>query len=108
MGRTKVICRSGDPNDLQDLQIVTPQTCRSVIILSPDSDNPDAQVIKSIVALVNDPDRRAEPYRIAAEIRDGKNADIAQAVGRREAQLVLADDFCASHDSRPGRSSLGL
>lgn len=103
MGRTKVICRSGDPNDLQDLQIVTPQTCRSVIILSPDSDNPDAQVIKSIVALVNDPDRRAEPYRIAAEIRDGKNADIAQAVGRREAQLVLADDLISRimvHSSR--------
>lgn len=103
LGRTKIICRSGDPTDLQDLQITNPQTCRSAIILSPDSDNPDAAVIKSIVALVNDPDRRAEPYRIAAEIRDDKNISIARAVGRGQAQLILADDLIARimvHSSR--------
>ena len=33
LGRMKVICRSGDPTDLQDLQITNPQTCRSAIIL---------------------------------------------------------------------------
>lgn len=103
LGRTKIICRSGDPTDLQDLQITNPQTCRSAIILSPDSDNPDAAVIKTIVALVNDPDRRAEPYRIAAEIRDDKNISIARAVGRGQAQLILADDLISRimvHSSR--------
>lgn len=103
LGRTKIICRSGDPTDLQDLQITNPQTCRSAIILSPDSDNPDAAVIKTIVALVNDPDRRAAPYRIAAEIRDDKNISIARAVGRGQAQLILADDLISRimvHSSR--------
>lgn len=103
LGRTKIICRSGDPTDLQDLQITNPQTCRSAIILSPDSENPDAAVIKTIVALVNDPDRRAEPYRIAAEIRDDKNISIARAVGRGQAQLILADDLISRimvHSSR--------
>lgn len=103
LGRMKVICRSGDPSDLQDLQITNPQTCRSAIILSPDTDNPDAAVIKTIVALVNDPDRRAAPYRIAAEIRDEKNVSIARAVGRGQAQLVLADDLISRimvHSSR--------
>ena len=78
---TRMICRSGDPTDLYDLAIVNPQTSRSIIVLSPDGDDPDSQVIKSVLALVNDPARRPEPYRIAAEIRDLKNAEVARVVG---------------------------
>ena len=69
---TRIICRSGDPTDLYDIAIVNPQTARSIIILSPETATiPISQVIKTILALVNDPGRRAEPYLIAAEIRDG-------------------------------------
>src|SRR5690606_35666850 len=39
--------------------------------------------------------RRAEPYRIAAEIREEANAEIARVVGGSEVQLVLADDLIA-------------
>jgi voltage-gated potassium channel Kch len=100
---TRIICRNGDPTDLYDLSIVNPQTSRSIIIVSPEGDDPDSQVIKSVLALVNDPNRRKEPYRIAAEIRDGKNADVARVVGGKETQLVLADDLIARvvvHSSR--------
>jgi ion channel POLLUX/CASTOR len=100
---TRVICRSGDPTDLQDIQMANPQNSRSVIILSPQDDNPDSQVIKTIVALVNDPDRRPEPYQIAAEIREARNMDVARAVGGKEAQLILADDLISRivvHSSR--------
>lgn len=100
---TRVICRSGDPTDLYDLAIVNPQQSRSVIVLSPEGDDPDSQVVKSVLALVNDPERRAEPYRIAAEIRDLKNAEVARVVGGSEVQLVLADDLLSRivvHSSR--------
>lgn len=103
LGKTRVICRRGDPTDLADLQIVSPQLSRSIIILSPESDNPDAQVIKSIVALVNDPQRREAPYQIAAEIRDAHNMDVARTVGGAEAQLILADELISRimvHSSR--------
>ncbi len=102
-GNTRIICRSGDPTDLYDLDIVNPQTCRSVIILSPDGDDPDSQVIKSVLALVNDPKRRKAPYQIAAEIRYEANVDVARAVGGDELQLVLADDLISRivvHSSR--------
>lgn len=102
-GRTRIICRSGDPTDLHDLGLVNPQTSRSVIVLSPDGDDPDSCVIKTVLALTNDPRRRAEPYRIAAELRDEKNADVARIVGGSELQLVLADDLIARivvHSSR--------
>lgn len=92
---TRIICRSGDPTDLYDIGIANPQTCRSAIVLSPESEDPDPCVIKTILALVNDPARRAEPYVIAAEIRDDANAEIARVVGGEEVQLVRADDLIA-------------
>ncbi|MBW9062418.1 hypothetical protein JNB71_03720 [Rhizobium herbae] len=100
---TRIICRSGDPTDLYDLSIVNPQTSRSVIVLSPEGDDPDSQVIKSVLALVNDPHRRSTPYQIAAEIRDSRNADVARIVGGSELQLILADDLISRivvHSSR--------
>ncbi|MER8631159.1 hypothetical protein NKH55_15470 [Mesorhizobium opportunistum] len=103
LGNTRIICRSGDPTDLYDLAIVNPQTSRSVIVLSPEGDDPDSQVIKTVLALVNDPNRRTDPYNIAAEIRDGKNAEVARVVGGAEVQLVLADQLISRivvHSSR--------
>lgn len=99
----QVICRSGKPTDLFDLQLVNAQTSKSVIIVSPEDDDPDAQVIKTALAIVNDPNRRAEKYQIAAEIRDAKNADVARVVGGDEVQLVLADELISRivvHTSR--------
>ncbi|MGL3608914.1 CASTOR/POLLUX-related putative ion channel [Rhizobium sp. G187] len=100
---TKIICRSGDPTDLYDLAIVNPHTSRSIIVLSPEDEDPDSQVIKSVLALVNDPSRRPEPYMIAAEIREAQNTEVARIVGGKEMQLVLADDLISRivvHTSR--------
>ena len=102
-GNTRIICRSGDTNDLADIRIANPQASRSIIILSPEGDSPDAQVIKTIVAVVNDPQRRIAPYQIAAEIREDRNREVAQIVGGRETQLILADDLISRivvHSSR--------
>lgn len=107
---TKIICRSGDPTDLYDLAIVNPHESRSIIILSPDADDPDSSTIKTILALTQAPNRRKEKYRIAAEIRDTDNAELARIVGGDEAQLVLADDLISRiivHSSRqPGLSAV--
>ncbi len=93
-GKTVVICRSGDPTDLFDLGLASPQTCRSIIVVSPEgSDNPDKEVIKTVLALTNDPRRRTERYQIAAELRDTANAEVARIVGGDEVQLVLADEL---------------
>jgi voltage-gated potassium channel Kch len=93
---TLVVCRSGNPIDLVDLEIVNPHAARSIIILSPD-DTPDtdAQVIKMILAITNNPNRRTDPYHIVAEIRDEKNMEIARIVGQAEAKLILSGDIIA-------------
>ena len=94
-GKTRVICRTGSPIDLYDLEIVNPHQTKSIIILSPEADEPDSQVIKTILAITNNPLRREEPYHIVAEIHDSKNMEAAHLVGRDEAQIVQANDLIA-------------
>jgi ion channel POLLUX/CASTOR len=90
---TRIICRTGSPLDLKDLEIVNPRETRSVIILAPESANPDPEVIKTILALTNNPDRRQEPYHIVAEIQDPRNLEVARMVGRDEAQLIATGEL---------------
>lgn len=90
---TKVICRSGMPNDIGDLEIVNPHQSKSIIILSPESGDADSQTIKTILAITNNPNRRLQPYHIVAEIREEKNLDIARIIGKDEVELLLTDDL---------------
>lgn len=92
---TKVICRNGKPNDMYDLEIANPQTSKSIIILSPEEENPDPQTIKTILAITNNPKRRKEPYHIVAEISNEKNLMVAKMVGKDELELVQSDDIIA-------------
>ena len=93
---TKIICRTGSPLDLQDLEIANPRASRAIIILAPETGaggNPDPEVIKTILALTNNPDRRPEPYHIVAEIADPRNLEVARMVGRDEVQLIATGDL---------------
>lgn len=92
-GKTRVVCRSGNPIELADLEIVNPHAARSIIILAPEVADPDSHVIKTILALTNNPNRRADPYHIVAEIRNPKNMQVAQMVGRDQAEFVLVGDL---------------
>jgi ion channel POLLUX/CASTOR len=94
-GRTRVVCRSGSPIDMSDLAIVNPHDARSIIVLGPEGEEPDAQVIKTILALTKGPNRREEPYRIVAEIEDPKNLGAARLVGGSEAVLIDARETIA-------------
>ncbi len=90
---TRVVCRSGSPIDLTDVEMVNPQAARSIIVLSPGTSDPDSHVIKTVLALTNSPKRKVEPYHIVAEIRDKKNLEAARLVGRDEAHFILASDL---------------
>ena len=87
-GKTRVVCRSGSVIDLADLAVVNPQGARAIIVLSPADDDPDTQVIKTVLALTRGPARRAEPYHIVAEIDDPANLEAARLVGGDETVLI--------------------
>jgi ion channel POLLUX/CASTOR len=90
---TKVVCRSGSPIDLDDVRLTSLQTSRSIIIVAPETDDPDTDVIKTLLAITNDPDRRPEPYTIVTEIRDARNVEVARLASRGEAQIVLGGEL---------------
>ena len=102
---TKVICRSGSPNDFADISIANPQDSKSIIILSSDEKNADMQTIKTILAITNNPERREEPYHIVAEIKVEKNLEVTKMVGKDEVELVLTDDIVARIMTQTSRQS---
>jgi voltage-gated potassium channel Kch len=91
---TRIVCRSGSPMELKDLDRVAVQSSRSIIVLAePGSDDPDSDVIKAVLALTNGPNRREAPYHITAEIQNPDNVDAARLVGRKELEIVVAGDL---------------
>lgn len=90
---TKVICRTGNPIDIHNLELTNLHQARSIIIIAPeDSYDPDSSVIKTILAITNNPNRVKEHlFHIVAEIRDPRNVIIAEIAGREEVQLVIFD-----------------
>jgi ion channel POLLUX/CASTOR len=101
----KVICRSGSPLDPGDVAIGNPDNARSIIILTPPEDDADAQVVKTLLALVNAPDRRPEPYSIVAELRDPEHLDIAKMVGGDEVVLIPSHSMIAHITAQTARQS---
>ncbi|MCU0446358.1 MAG: hypothetical protein MUE85_15735 [Microscillaceae bacterium] len=94
-GRTKIICRTGNPIDLDDLEIVNPHDAKSIIIVSPDDGGSDAQNVKSILAIVNHPNRKKDWYHIVAEINTDNNKEVANIIGGDELTLVISSEIIA-------------
>ncbi len=90
---TRVVCRSGNPSEMADLDRIAVQEAKSVIVLSPEGPQPDVAVIKTLLALTHSPTRRAEPYHIVAELREPRNLEAARLASRGEAKIVLAGEL---------------
>jgi ion channel POLLUX/CASTOR len=93
--KLRIVCRTGSPMDMSDLDLVSLNTAKSIIVVSPDTEEPDSEVIKAVLAITHHPNRRPEPYTIVAEIRDEKNMAAARVVGKNEVEWVLVGDLIA-------------
>ncbi len=98
---TRIICRTGSPVEIHDLAIVGVDSARSILVLAPDaeeggkSEDPDVDVIKALLAVTNSPSRKQGKYHLIAEIRDPKNVQVAEMIGKDEVELVLVGDLIA-------------
>jgi voltage-gated potassium channel Kch len=104
-GHTRIVCRTGSPVDMDDLDLVSLQTARSIIVLAPEGDDPDASVIKTLLAITKSPHRRPEPYHIVAEIHDPRNLAVARMIGQEETELVFTGDLIARITAQTCRQS---
>lgn len=90
---TKIVIRSGSTLESSAADMVNIHEARSIIVLSPEIENPDTYVIKTVLGITNGKHRKAEPYHIVAEIRDERNIEAAELVGNNEAVYVLSEDL---------------
>ena len=103
---TRVICRSGTPIDPTELEIVSPHTSRSIIILPPEEGDPDSSVIKTILALTNHPNRRPEPLHIVTQISDPRHLNVIKLLSAKdEVHAVLTSDVIARVTAQTSRQS---
>jgi voltage-gated potassium channel Kch len=106
MKNTRIICRSGSSIDLNDLEIVSPHTARAIIVLPPEEDEADSYVLKTVLALVNNPNRREDKYQIVTQIRDPNNMDVLRMVGAKDdVHAVLVGDLIARVVAQTSRQS---
>lgn len=92
---TRIVCRTGSPIDMNDLEIVSPHSAKSIILLAPPGRDPDAYVIKTILALTNSPEHLQDRYCIVATVRAHENVQVARMVGGQGVYIVQADDVAA-------------
>ena len=105
-GRTRIICRNGSPIDANDIEIASPHSAKSIIVLPPENNDPDTDVIKTVLAITNNPKRRAEKYHIVTQIRDAKNLNVLKLVGEKDnVQAVLTGDLIARVVAQTSRQS---
>jgi ion channel POLLUX/CASTOR len=103
---TRIVCRSGNPMDVIDLEMVNLNSSKSIIVLPPESEDPDSEVIKTVLAIVNHPKRNLEKkFHIVAELYDPKNIEVAKVVGKEEVEWIQIGDFVAKVIAQSCRQS---
>lgn len=91
-GRTRVICRSGNPLKRADLELVSPDTSRAVMVLPPKGPDPDTMVIKMLLVLNNRSWHRSRPHVVAA-VQDSDNLAAARLAAGEHGLVIDADDI---------------
>lgn len=103
---TTIICRSGSPSDTSAIEVVSLHTARSILILSGETEQPDFEVIKTILAITNNPDRKEHKYNIVTEMAEKANIDVVQMLGKNDNLSVLnSKDIIARVIAQTSRQS---
>ncbi|MEV0666626.1 potassium transporter TrkA [Actinomadura luteofluorescens] len=91
LGRTRIVCRTGDPLKVADVELVSPGTARSIMVVAPEVEESDARVIKVLLSLGARSWGRRRPHIVAA-VHDSANLPAARLAGGPAAHVIDADD----------------
>jgi hypothetical protein len=89
----RLVCRTGSPLELDDLGIVHPEAARAVLILAPSGDDPDADVLKALLALRGGRFPLQDHCHIVAELRNEESVLPAKIAGGDRVEVVLVEDL---------------
>lgn len=93
LGRTRLVVRRGDPSSPADVALVAPYESRSVIALGNNHMDGDAQVIRSVLALMDD--ERFTDLRVVADCAMPENADALREATAGHAIAIASSDLIA-------------
>ena len=89
---TKIICRSGEPQEFAALSLVRPDFARSIILFGDGSEFSDANILKRTLALTKRFSSASNMRPVIAEVNDSNNAraiaDSANVITIEPAQLI--------------------
>jgi len=91
----KVVCRSGSPIEMSDLELTNLNEASGILILTPEGENPDAEVIKSVLAITKGHDRKGRPYKIIASLKEKQNRALGKIVGGEEVEWIFSGQVIA-------------
>jgi voltage-gated potassium channel Kch len=94
---TRLVCRTGNPLDLSDLELVSLNTARSIIVLTPQgvgAEDADAHVLKTLLAVHRGPAFRDQPHHVISSVRDSRNRTVAR-LANPDAVIIDSDDISA-------------
>ncbi|WP_367125983.1 CASTOR/POLLUX-related putative ion channel [Streptomyces phytohabitans] len=91
-GRTRVVCRSGNPLRPADLELVSPDTSKSIMVLPPTGPEADTMVIKTLLVLNHRTWRGNRPHVVAA-VQDSDNLAAARLAAGSHGLVIDADDI---------------
>ncbi len=102
----KIVCRTGNPIDPSDLDIINPTNARSIIVLTPENiPNPDTLVLKTILALSSKGYGEGKKYHVVAEIRNPQNLDVGYLIGQNRVTYLDTDDLLTRLTAQTCRQS---
>ncbi len=93
-GNVRIVCRTGTPYEHADLAITNPQNAKSIIALSPEDGDEDAQVVKTVLALVGD-ELVPASVPVIAEMSRRRNADALRAATAGRVIVVQPSEVIA-------------
>lgn len=91
-GKTRLVCRTGSPTEPADLDLMSLNTARTIVVLSPEEEDPDAHVIKTLLALAK---RSGDHPPVVAAVAASRNMAAARLAGGPGVHLVDSDDIAS-------------
>jgi voltage-gated potassium channel Kch len=106
LGKTKIVVRSGSPMSRTDLTIVSLNTAKAVVILSPDfDDDADTFSIKTCLAIKSVDGSARSTLSIVGELRNYSNLEAAELVSEGAVHWVLGAQIINSLIAQTCRQS---
>ena len=91
----RIVCRSGNPLDPDILPMVSTQTARAIVVLSPGGAYPDLPVAQALIALDRDRKGKKQRYHVIAALQHPSNIETVRMVSAPHVQIFSSDRLLA-------------